>query len=67
MKSMRRKKTNMIRLMRIPLVECRLIGLQIAALAALYVLGAAGHSAYLSVSRLCTKGDAAVSGCADCV
>ncbi|HCV55897.1 MAG TPA: zinc ribbon domain-containing protein [Erysipelotrichaceae bacterium] len=38
MKSMRRKKTNMIRLMRIPLVECRLIGLQIAALAALYVL-----------------------------
>lgn len=38
MKSMRRKKTNMIRLMRIPLVECRLIGLQIAALAALCVL-----------------------------
>lgn len=41
MKSMRRKKTNMIRLMRIPLVECRLIGLQIAGLLAVWILSGA--------------------------
>lgn len=39
--SKRRKKTNMIRLMRIPLVECRLIGLEVGSLIAVCVLAKA--------------------------